>query len=122
MTHKILIVDDEPNIVLSLEFLMRQAGYEVATAFDGDEALAAIEAEKPGLVLLDVIMPKRDGFAVCQTVRANPEWQAMRIIMVTAKGRDIELEKGISLGADAYITKPFSAQDLLAKVQSLLTR
>ena len=121
MTAKILIVDDEPNIVLSLEFLMRHAGYEVFTAFDGDEALAVIEAERPDLILLDVIMPKRDGYAVCQTVRANPDWKAMRVIMVTARGRDIEFEKGISLGADAYITKPFSAQDLLDKVQSLLS-
>ena len=122
MSHKVLIVDDEPNIVLSLEFLLRNRGYEVVTAFDGDEALALIESERPDLVLLDVVMPKRDGFAVCQAIRARPEWQAMRIIMVTARGRDIECEKGMALGADAYVTKPFSSQELLDQVQRLLTQ
>jgi DNA-binding response OmpR family regulator len=120
MTKKILIVDDEPNIVLSLEFLMKHSGYAVTTAYDGEEALAAIKADQPDLMLLDVMMPKLNGFAVCQAVRENPDWQAMRVIMVTAKGRDIEFEKGVSLGADAYITKPFSAQELLDKVAELL--
>lgn len=120
MPKSVLIVDDEPNIVLSLQFLMKKAGFDVRVARDGDEALAAISGSRPDLVLLDVMMPKRDGFDVCQTIRANPEWAATRIIMLTARGRDIEREKGLALGADDYITKPFSTRDVLAQVEKLL--
>lgn len=120
MPKKVLLVDDEPNILLSLEFLMQRAGYQVETAADGDAALQLIAATPPDLVLLDVNMPKRDGFDVCQTLRANPNWAAVRVIMLTAKGRDVEREKGIALGADDYITKPFSTQDVIDKVQAIL--
>ncbi len=120
MPKKVLLVDDEPNILLSLEFLMQRAGYQIETAADGDAALACIAANPPDLVLLDVNMPKRDGFDVCQTLRANPDWAAVRVIMLTAKGRDVEREKGIALGADDYITKPFSTQDVVDKVKALL--
>jgi DNA-binding response OmpR family regulator len=99
MSRSILVVDDEPNIVLSLEFLMRQVGYEVRVARDGEAALASVAENPPDLVLLDVMMPKRDGYDVCQTIRANPAWKNVRIIMLTAKGRDIEREKGLALGA-----------------------
>jgi DNA-binding response OmpR family regulator len=116
----ILVVDDEPNIVLSLEFLVKKAGYFVRTARDGEEALAEIGRARPDLVLLDVMMPRRDGFDVCQTVRANPDWAGVRIIMLTAKGRDIEREKGMALGADDYITKPFSTRDVLARIERVL--
>ena len=120
MTRSVLVVDDEPNIVLSLEFLIKQAGYEVRVARDGDAALKAIEERLPDLVLLDVMMPKRDGFDVCETIRANPVWKEIPIIMLTAKGRDIEREKGLALGADAYITKPFSTRDALDQIRQFL--
>jgi DNA-binding response OmpR family regulator len=117
MTRSVLVVDDEPNIVLSLEFIMKQAGFEVRVARDGNEAIAALEASIPDLVLLDVMMPNRDGYDVCQTIRANPAWKDVHIIMLTAKGRDIEREKGMALGADDYITKPFSTRQVIARVQ-----
>jgi len=120
MTRSVLVVDDEPNIVLSLEFLIKQAGYEVRIARDGDAALKAIKERLPDLVLLDVMMPKRDGFDVCETIRANPVWKEIPIIMLTAKGRDIEREKGLALGADAYITKPFSTRDALDQIRQFL--
>lgn len=120
MANKILVVDDEPNIVLSLEFLMKQAGFQVRTASDGEAALAAIAAEPPDLMLLDVMMPRKNGYEVCQAVRANPEWKGIRIIMLTAKGREVEREKGMALGADDYITKPFSTQEVVDRVRELL--
>jgi two-component system alkaline phosphatase synthesis response regulator PhoP len=118
--RSVLIVDDEPNIVLSLQFLMKKAGFDVRTARDGEEALAEIARAAPDLVLLDVMMPKRDGFDVCQTVRANPAWQGVRIVLLTAKGRDVEREKGLALGADDYVTKPFSTRDVLARIEKLV--
>ena len=121
MANKILVVDDEPNIVLSLEFLMKQAGFQVRTAADGEAALAAVAAELPDLVLLEVMMPRKNGYEVCQAIRANPDWQAVRIIMLTAKGREVEREKGLALGADDYITKPFSTQEVVERVRELLT-
>ncbi|MBI5920654.1 MAG: response regulator [Betaproteobacteria bacterium] len=120
MTKKILIVDDEPNIVISLEFLMKREGFQVAVAVDGEEALRKIAELEPDLVLLDIMMPKKSGFEVCQEVRANPDWTAIKLIMLTAKGRDTEVQKGMALGADAYVTKPFSTKDLVIKVRSVL--
>jgi DNA-binding response OmpR family regulator len=120
MTRKVLIADDEPNIVISLEFLLRREGFEVLVAVDGDEALARARAEKPDLVLLDVMMPKMNGFDVCQALRADPVLAGMRVLMLTAKGRDTEVSKGLGLGADAYVTKPFSTKELVAQIRSLL--
>lgn len=120
MASKILIVDDEPNIVLSLEFLMKQAGFQVRTAADGEAALAAVAAERPDVILLDVMMPRRNGYEVCQAIRENPAWQGVRIIMLTAKGREVEKEKGMALGADDYVIKPFSTQEVVEKVRGLL--
>ncbi len=117
---KVLIVDDEPNILLSLKFLMTKAGYAVRTAKDGEEALAEIGRDRPDLMLLDVMMPKIDGFTVCQRVKSSPEWNGVRVIMLTARGRDVEREKGLALGADDYITKPFSTKDALDRVAALL--
>jgi DNA-binding response OmpR family regulator len=119
MTHRILIVDDEPNIVLSLEFVMEQNGFRTAVARDGDEALEQAERFRPDLVLLDVMMPRRDGFEVCQALRDTfgPD---LRIVMLTAKGRDTEVAKGLAVGADAYVTKPFSTRELVAQVRALL--
>jgi DNA-binding response OmpR family regulator len=120
MTKKILIVDDEPNIVISLEFLMKREGFQVTVAVDGEEALRKIAELEPDLVLLDIMMPRKSGFEVCQEVRANPAWAAIKLIMLTAKGRDTEVQKGMALGADAYVTKPFSTKDLVIKVRSVL--
>jgi DNA-binding response OmpR family regulator len=120
MTRTVLLVDDEPNIILSLEFLIEQAGYEARVARDGDAALKSIEERKPDLVLLDVMLPKRDGFDVCERIRANPAWNDIRIVMLTAKGRDSEREKGLALGADAYVTKPFSTRDALDQIRQFL--
>jgi DNA-binding response OmpR family regulator len=121
MTHKILIADDEPNIVLSLEFLMEQSGYQVAIARDGEEALQQMELFQPDLVLLDVMMPLRNGYEVCQKIRENRAWDRVKIVILSAKGRDLEVSKGLALGADVYITKPFSTKQLMTQVQSLLS-
>lgn len=120
MAKKVLIVDDEPNIVLSLEFLMKKAGFDVAVAGDGEEALQQVEKFQPDLVLLDVMMPKKSGYEVCEALRADPARAGMKIVMLTAKGRDTEVAKGLALGADAYVTKPFSTKDLVARVGDLL--
>ncbi|EIJ43944.1 response regulator with CheY-like receiver domain and winged-helix DNA-binding domain [Beggiatoa alba B18LD] len=120
MSKTILVVDDEPNILLSLEFLMKQAQYIVKTAKDGEEALQIVETTLPDLILLDVNMPKKSGYQVCEIIRANPAWKTIRIVMLTAKGRDIEREKGLALGADEYITKPFATQEVVEKVKELL--
>ncbi len=120
MSKKILIVDDEPNIVISLEFLMKKEGFEVAVAADGDEAMAKVASFNPDLMLLDVMMPKKSGFEVCEALRADPARAGLIIVMLTAKGRDTEVAKGLAIGADAYVTKPFSTKDLLARVKSML--
>lgn len=120
MPKRILIADDEPNIVVSLEFLMKREGFDVQVATDGEAALQAIAAHMPDLVLLDVMLPKKDGFEVCQHIRANAAWQSIKVVMLTAKGRDTEVSKGLALGADAYMTKPFSTRDLVAQVRTLL--
>ena len=120
MAKKVLIADDEANIVISLEFLMQQSGYEVRVARNGEEALAAVDAFEPDLILLDVMMPRRNGYEVLQAIRANPARRSTRIVLLTAKGRDVDVEKGLGLGADAYVTKPFATRDLVAKVKGLL--
>ena len=120
MPKSILIVDDEPNIVLSLEYLMENEGFEVRSAADGEEALEAVNEKVPDLILLDVMMPKKDGYEVCQLIRANLAWKDIVIIMLTAKGRAVEREKGLALGADEYITKPFSTREVVAKVKLML--
>jgi len=119
MAHRVLIVDDEPNIVASLEFLMARQGYDTLVVGDGDEAIAAVERFRPDLVLLDVMLPGRDGFEVCQQLRASGN-DAVKILMLTAKGREAEAAKGLAVGADAYVTKPFSTRELVANVARLL--
>jgi DNA-binding response OmpR family regulator len=120
MSKRVLIVDDEPSILISLEFLMKREGYEVSVARDGEAGLAAIRDQRPDLVLLDVMMPKRNGFEVCEAVRADPALAGVRILMLTAKGREAEIKKGLALGADAYVVKPFSTHDLVDEVRALL--
>ena len=120
MTTKILIADDEPNILISLEFLMKREGYEVLLARDGQEALDLLRQARPRLVLLDVMMPRKTGFEVCQEVRSDDDLRATLILMLTAKGRETDIVKGLALGANAYMTKPFSTRELVQKVREML--
>ena len=120
MSKKILVADDEPNIVVALEYLLQHAGYDVSVARDGEEALHQIEASVPDLVLLDVMMPVRSGYEVCKRIRERVEWAHVKIIMLTAKGRDAEVNKGLAMGADLYVTKPFSTRDLINQINGLL--
>ena len=120
MSHEVLIADDEPNIVVSLEYLMKRAGYEVSIARDGQDVIDAIRRERPRLVLLDVMMPKKSGHDVCQELRADELLKDTLVLMLTAKGRDTDVDKGLGVGADAYMTKPFSTKELAAKVAEML--
>jgi DNA-binding response OmpR family regulator len=120
VSRSILIADDEPNILISLEYLMKREGYTVSVARDGEEAIAAILRDRPALVLLDVMMPKKSGFEVCQEVRANDAVKDTLILMLTAKGRETDVAKGLGHGADAYITKPFATKELVRKVRAML--
>ena len=120
MTKKVLIVDDEDNIVTALEFLLQKSGYEVTVARNGDEALQRVQSYAPDLVLLDVMMPRISGYEVCRRMRERPDWKHIKIIMLSAKGREAEVSKGVSLGADLYVTKPFSNNELVGKIGELL--
>ena len=120
MAKKILFADDEQNIVISLEFLMKREGFTVCVATDGQEAIDKVRSEAPDLVLLDIMMPRKNGYEVCQEIRTDPGLQGTRILMLTAKGREMEITKGLAMGADAYMTKPFSTRELVTKVKSLL--
>jgi len=119
-THTVLIADDEPNILVSLEFLMQREGYDVLLARDGDEALALWRTHRPALLLLDVMMPGKTGFEVCQAVRADDAGAQTKILLLTAKGRDTDVAQGLGVGDDGYMTKPFSTQELAARVRELL--
>jgi DNA-binding response OmpR family regulator len=120
VSKKILIADDEPNIVAALEFLLQQSGYEVHIAQNGDEALELVKACVPDLVLLDVMMPKKSGYEVCTRIRERADWRHIKVVMLSAKGRDAEVNKGLSMGADLYVTKPFSTRELMTKIKELL--
>jgi len=120
MAKRVLIADDEPNIVTSLEFLMEQAGMEVQVARDGQEAIDMAESFRPDLILLDVMMPVLNGYEVCQRLKSDPKLRHVRVLILSAKGRDVEVAKGRELGADGYITKPFSTRELVSKVRALL--
>lgn len=116
---KILLVDDEPNILLSLEFLMRKKGYQVFIARNGAEALDLIRKEKPGIIILDIMMPEVDGYEVCEYVKKSSDLQNIKVVFLTAKSKEEEIEKGYKAGADLYITKPFSTRDLTQKIGEL---
>ena len=120
MPKKILIVDDEPSIIVPLQFLMEQNGHDVMVAFSGEEAMEIIDENKIDLILLDIMLPVIDGFEVCQRVRENPQWYKIKIILLTALDSDANVKKGLSLGANAYITKPFSNIEIVDKVKELL--
>jgi DNA-binding response OmpR family regulator len=120
VSRKILIADDEPSIVTAVEFLMRREGYEVSVARDGSEALACIESSRPDLIVLDVMMPQKSGYEICKSIREREDWRGIKIVVLSAKGRDAEVAKGLAMGADVYITKPFSTRDLMTRVKALL--
>ena len=120
MTRRILVADDEPNIVAALDFVLRRAGYEVDIARNGEEVLQRIAESPPDLVLLDVMMPLLSGYDVCDRLRARPEWRAVKVIMLSARGREAEARRGLEAGADLYVVKPFSNQELLQKIDALL--
>ena len=120
MAKKILIADDEPNIVTALEFLLERAGYTLRVARNGEEALAAIAEDPPDLVLLDIMMPVKSGYEVCKRIREQPEWRQIKVVMLSAKGRDAEVTRGLAMGADLYVTKPFSTRELLEQIKALL--
>jgi DNA-binding response OmpR family regulator len=116
----ILIADDDPNILRALAFLMREEGHAVRAVADGEAALAAIAEAPPELVLLDVMMPKRNGYDVCRALRSDPRYGRLRIIMLTAKGREADKRAGLDLGVDAYLTKPFAIRDVVGCVADVL--
>lgn len=116
----ILAVDDEPNILLSIEFILDMEGYEVHTARDGDEALEVAERVRPDLILLDINMPRKDGYEVCRILREREDMAGIKVIMLTAKGQTLERKKGLEVGADEYVTKPFSADELLSAIKSCI--
>jgi len=121
MPASVLIADDDPNILRALSFLMQREGHVVRTATDGRQALDAVEQERPDLVLLDLMMPRANGYDVCRALRSNPGHAGVRIIMLTAKGRDADEQAGLALGADAYITKPFAISDVTECVARVLS-
>jgi len=120
MGRKVLIIDNQPGTVACIEYLLKQAGYEVATASNGEEALKSITADKPDLILMDTMLPQRNGYEVCQTIRENPRWQDIRIVFLSARTSDAEKAKGMDLGADDYVCKPFCNTELVGKVNALL--
>jgi DNA-binding response OmpR family regulator len=120
VTSHILVVDDVEKNARLLADVLAAKGYRTSKALSGAAALEAIGAEPPDLVLLDVNLPRRSGYEVCEAVRANPEWSAVRVVMLTARGRDIERQKGLALGAHDYVTKPFSTREVVDKVRAIL--
>ncbi len=122
MAKEILIVDDEPDVVVPIQFLMEQQGYLVMVAERGEDALDLIYQYKPDLVILDILLPGIDGYEVCEIIRLDPSCRDIKIIFLTARNREVDIAKGLSLGADAYITKPFSNTELVAKVKELLEK
>ena len=122
MSKRILIADDEPSIVAALNFLLQSNGYEVHVAHNGEEALELVEKCKPDLVLLDVMMPVRSGYEVCQRIRERAGGRHVKIIILSAKGRDAEVNRGIAMGADVYVTKPFATRELMTTIRQLLAQ
>jgi len=122
MPKEILIVDDEPDVVVPIQFLMEQQGYRVMAAERGEDALDLIYHYKPDLVILDIMLPGIDGYEVCEIIRLDPNYRDVKIMFLTAKGREVDIAKGLALGADVYLTKPFSNDELVAKVKELLEK
>ncbi|MFW5815928.1 MAG: response regulator transcription factor [Wenzhouxiangella sp.] len=120
MARNILIADNEANLLMSLEYLMQRQGFGVSLARDGLEAMTAIRRQAPDLVIVDAAMPGQSGFEICQQVRADPRLRAMPIVMLSAKARATDIAKGRAMGADAYVVKPFSTNELVDQVCNLL--
>jgi len=121
MKYKILIVDDEPNIVMSLEYAFKKQDFEVFIARDGSEALEILEQHIPDIVLLDIMMPNVDGYQTLKHIKSSTELAAIKVVFLTAKNKAIDIEKGLKLGADKYLTKPFSVKKIIAEITELLT-
>lgn len=119
-TKKILVVDDEPDISKLIKARIESAGYSVVTAFDGAEALKTVKENMPDLILLDVMLPKMDGYQVCRLLKFDEKFKNIPIIMLTARAGESDKEKSVEAGADAYLTKPFQTEELLSKISSLL--
>ncbi|MES2477807.1 MAG: response regulator [Bacteroidota bacterium] len=117
---KILVVDDDPYILMSLEFLMKKNGYQVMIARNGTEALEAINTVKPNLILLDIMMPDVDGYSICKHVKSKKDLKDIHVVFLSAKTKETDVQKGLDLGASMYITKPFSTRDLMKKVNELM--
>lgn len=119
MARKILVVDDERHIVRLVEVNLQRAGYDVVTAYDGVEALEKVKADKPDMIVLDVMMPRMDGFEVLQNLQADPECSEIPVIMLTAKAQDADIFKGWQSGVSSYLTKPFNPRELLTFVERI---
>ena len=117
---RILVVDDEIYIVHILDFSLGMEGYEVLTALDGEQALEKARAEKPDLIVLDIMMPKLDGYETCKRLKADPEVKDVPVILLSAKGRNVDQKVGFEVGADDYITKPFSPRKLVERINAIL--
>ena len=118
--QKILVVDDDPHVIRSLTFVLKKEGYDVSSATNGEEAMAHFRESKPSLMFLDVMMPKKNGYGVCQDVKSDPALSDIYVIMLTAKGQEADREKGLSSGADEFITKPFSPMKVIGRVREVL--
>lgn len=117
---KVLVVDDDPYILMSLEFLMKKAGYQVLVARNGTEALEQVRDQLPDLVLLDIMMPDVDGYEICRQIKATPQWQKAKVVFLSAKTREADIQKGLGLGAALYVSKPFSTRDLMKQIRELV--
>ena len=120
MPGLILVVDDEPFILRSLSFVLRKQGFDVIEARDGDEAMIRIRNDRPSLVFLDVMMPRKNGYEVCAEIKGDPELADTHVIMLTAKGQESDRDKGLAIGADEYMTKPFSPSKITGRVREIL--
>ena len=119
MSFKVLVVDDDPYILMSLEFLMKKAGYEVLVARNGTEALEHIEVSLPDLVILDIMMPDVDGYQICGFIKSTEHLEHIKVVFLSAKTKEEDIKKGLDLGAAFYVTKPFSTKDLVKKIETL---
>jgi len=120
VTSKILVVDDDPYILMSLEFLMRKSGFEVMIARNGTEALQLLDSHNPSVVLLDIMMPDVDGYAICKFIKSTEKHKLCKVVFLSAKSKEADIQKGYDLGADLYITKPFANKDLVNKIKTMI--
>ncbi|AXT53741.1 response regulator [Aquimarina sp. BL5] len=120
MQKKILIVDDEPNIVMSLEYTFKKQDFEVFIARDGSEAIQILETQIPTVVLLDIMMPNVDGYQTLKYIRSNPKTKDIKVVFLTAKNKASDIEKGLEMGVDKYLTKPFSVKKIITEIKALI--